>query len=419
VDRHRTVDPRQLDEMRTHMARGGETARTHDLALAPVPDGTPDEHPGGSRVRAHLAHWRSVYLAFGLSRLLVFVVGFGSELVMRATDANPADWRPFAFAETYPHYLDVAVHGYTLQNAYDYPLLPGLMAGFHAIGIPFALTAFVISNVCFLFALIGFAKIGARFVGDGAARRAALYLAFMPFAYWFSIASTESVLLALVVGSTLLALRATPAAWLGAGALAALAAMTRPPGALIGIVLLGIAIAQLRDRKLSRTGIAAALAAGAMIPAAIAAFFAYLGKHTGDTLAAIHSQDQFNRHVSAAGPAKALSSGLQNTLGGSPGQAIELVATLGAAALLVWFAATVFGNRWEIRGWTLFGIASLLLPLATGVLWQMPRFALLIPPVFWMLGHFGANRRIHYAIVALFPLALAIKVATAVIGVHG
>ena len=402
------------------MARGGETARTQDLALAPVPDRTPDAGPGGSRVRAHLAQWRSVYLAFGISRLLVLVVGFGSELVMRLTDANPANWRPFAFAETYPHYLDVATNGYTLQNAFDYPLLPGVMAAFHTIGIPYALTAMVLSNVCFLLALIGFAKIGERFVGEGAARRAAMYLAFMPFAYWFSVASTESVLLALVVGSTLLALRATPASWLGAGALAAMAAMTRPPGALLGLVLLGIAVSQLRAGTLSKKGIAAAVAAGAMIPAAIFAFFSYLDQRTGDFLAAIHAQDQFNRHVSASGPAKALASGFENTLGGSPGQAIELIATLGAAALIVWFAATATANRWEIRGWTLFGFASLLLPLATGVLWQMPRFALLIPPVFWMLGRLtGERRRLHYAILTLFPLALAVKVATAVIGVHG
>ena len=73
-----------------------------------------------------------------------------------------------------------------------------------------------------------------------------------------------------------------------------------------------------------------------------------------------------------------------------------------------------------MRGWTLFGIASLLLPLATGVMWQMPRFALLILPVFWMLGALGAQRVwLHRAILVLFPIALAVKVATAVVGVHG
>lgn len=405
------------------MAPGGETARTTTPALAPVPNepDAPDAAASGlgARIRSHVSEWRTVYIAFAISRALVLLVGFGAEIAMRVTNADPANWRPFAFAETYPHYADVASQGYTLQNAFDYPLLPGLMAAFATIGIPFAVTAFVVSNVCLLAGLLGLAAIGERFVGRASAIRGATYLAIAPFAYWFSIASTESLLLALMVGSALLALRATPAAWLGAGSLAALAAMTRPPGALVGLVLLGIAIAQLRDRRLAARGIAAAITAGAMIPAALAAFFGYLGYRLGDPLASFHAQDQFNRHVTPTGPFKAMQSGITNTLGGSPGQAIELFATLGAAALIVWFAATAAGRRWEIRGWTLLAAGSLFLPLATGVLWQMPRFALLIPPVFWMLGRLGERRWLHRTILVVFPLALAVKVATAVIGVSG
>ncbi|MCW2960334.1 MAG: hypothetical protein JWM90_721 [Thermoleophilia bacterium] len=403
------------------MAPGGHTARSHAPA---TPDGAvdvvrPEPAPTG-RIRAHYESWKPVYWAFALSRLLVFVVGFAADAAMRITGQDPATWRPFAFAETYPHYADVVTNGYTLQNAYDYPVLPGLMAAGDVVGIPLWLTAFVLANACFLVGLLGLAMLGERYVGKLASVRGATYLAIAPFAYWFSIASTESLLLALAVGSVLLALRATPGAWLGAGTLAALAALTRPPGALVGLLLLCIAISQLRARKLGVRGTFAALAAGMMIPAAIAAFFAFLKGETGDALAAIHAQDQFNRHVTLDGPIKALESGVRNTLAASPGQAIELVATIGAAALIVWFAARAAGDRWELRGWTLFGAASLLLPLATGVLWQMPRFALLIPPVFWMLGMLGTERRwLHRAVLVLFPLALAIKVATSVVGVAG
>ena len=81
---------------------------------------------------------------------------------------------------------------------------------------------------------------------------------------------------------------------------------------------------------------------------------------------------------------------------------------------------TAAGSRWELRGWTVFGAASLLLPLATGVLWQMPRFALLVPPVFWMLGALGARHAwLHRSLLVLFPVALVVKVATAVVGVEG
>lgn len=407
------------------MAHGGHTARAVDPD--PVPAGIdqprldPLPSPGSTtaRVRDHVREWRPVYLAFALSRALVLVVGFGTELAMRLADRDPSSWRPFAQAETFPHYADVALGGYTLENAYDYPLLPALMAGGDAIGLPLTLTAFVVSNVCFLLGLLGIAAIGERFVGRPAATRGAVYLAIAPFAYWFSIASTESLLLASMAGSVLLAVRATPGAWIGAGALAGLAALTRPPGALVGIVLLAIAVGQLRDRRLRVAGVAAALAAGAMIPAAIAGFFLFLREETGDALAAIHAQDQFNRELSIDGPVLALGSGIRNALGGSPGQAIELVVTAAAAAFILWFAAQAAGRRWEVRGWTLLGVASLLLPLATGVLWQMPRFVLLVPPVFWMFGALGERRWLHRAVLVLFPVALAVKVAAAVVGVEG
>jgi hypothetical protein len=397
-------------------ARTGSSAQRADLRIAPEP---PSPARSGSRLRAHLHDWKPVYVAFALSRLLVLAVGWGAELAMRAMEVDPARWRPFAYAETYPHYADVATNGYTLDNAFNHPLLPAFMAGGDAIGLPLWLTAFAVSNLAFLGGLVGLAVLGERYVGRESSIRAATYLAFAPFAYWFSVTSTEGLLLVLVTASALLALRATPAAWLGAGALAALAVLCRPPGALVGILLLCIAIGQLRAGRLRAPGVAAAIAAGAMIPAALLAFFAYLERRTGDALASLHAQEDFNRELTADGPLRALASGAQNTMSGSVGQAIELVATFGAAAMLVLFATRAAGDRWEVRGWTAFGAASLLLPLATGVLWQMPRFALLIPPVFWMLGALGARRRLHVAVLVLFPVALAVKVATAVVGVEG
>jgi hypothetical protein len=406
------------------MTPGGDTARVlpadaHPASGRPQPSGEPGRG-AATRLRAHVAEWKPVYLAVLFSRLLVFAVGFGVEFVQRARGVDPATWRPFAHAETFPHYLDVVTHGYTLANAYDYPLMPAFMAGGQAIGVPVALTAMLVSNLCFMLGLVGFAMLGERYVGREASIRGAIYLALAPFAYWFSITSTESLLLLTVVASVLLAVRGTARGWLGAGVFAALAALTRPPGALLGLLLLAIAIGQLRDRRLGGRAIAAAIAGGAMIPMAIAGFFLYLRGRTGDALAAIHAQDQFNRHVSAHGPIDAFTSAFSAAAGGSPGQAMELIATLGSAALLAWFLGAAAGRRWELRGWTAFGVASLLLPLATGVMWQMPRFALLIPPVFWMLGSLGANRTwLHRAVLIVFPVALAVKVATAVVGVHG
>ncbi|MEO6867068.1 MAG: glycosyltransferase family 39 protein [Gaiellales bacterium] len=405
------------------MAHGGNTARTPVPEPLRLDEGSgahaPEASGNAGRLRMHLHTWRPIYLAVLLSRLLVFVVGFGAEAFMRVTGADPARWRPFAFAETFPHYADVAANGYTLANAFNHPLLPALMAGGKTIGIPFWLTGMLVSNLAFVGGLVLLTMIGERYVGTEATIRAATYLALAPFGYWFSVTSTEGLMLVLMAASAWFALRATPGAWLAAGGFAALAVLTRPPGVLLGLLLLCFAIGQLRARQLRLPGIGAAVAAGMMIPAALLAFFAYMSSRTGDALASLHAQKDFNREVTLDGPLRALSSGISNALGGSVGQAIEVVATFGAAALLVLFAVNAVGDRWEVRGWVTFGVASLMMPLATGVLWQMPRFALLIPPVFWMLGALGERRWLHRALLVLFPVALVVKVAAAVVGVEG
>lgn len=366
---------------------------------------------------------RTILLAFALSRLLVLVVGFGAELVARMADIEP--FRPFAHAATYVHYADVVARGYVFDgaggafdNTTQYPLLPAILWLGQAIGIPLPVTVFVTANLCFLVALLLVARIGERYVGPQAARRGVVYLAFVPFAQFFSLASTESFMLLALAGSVLLALRATPASWLAAGGVAAICAVARPPGAFVGIVLLAIAIGQLWRGQLSRRGIAAALAAGAAIPAAVVGFFAYLGARTGDPLASVHAQSQFNREVTLDGPLRALLDGAALAVSGVPGQAIELAATIGAAGLLLWFAASAAGERAEVRGWTAFGIASLALPLASGVLYQMPRFALLVPPLFWAAGALvGARRRLHVAALVVLPMGLAATVVAEVVGV--
>src|SRR5690606_38008084 len=152
------------------------------------------------------------------------------------------------------------------------------------------LTGMLVSNLAFLGGLVLLTMLGERYVGTQATIRAATYLALAPFGYWFSVTSTEGLMLVLLAASAWFALRATPGAWLSAGGLAALAVLTRPPGVLLGLLLLCFAIGQLRTRSLRMPGIGAAIAAGVMIPAALLAFFAYLEQRTGDAFASLHAQ---------------------------------------------------------------------------------------------------------------------------------
>jgi hypothetical protein len=285
------------------------------------------------------------------------------------------------------------------------------------VGLPLDVAALLIVNFAFVVGIVGFAMLGSRYVGKDAAMRGAVYLAIFPTAHFFSLASTESLMLAGMVVATMLALRGTSGSWLAAGVAAMVCTLSRPPGMLIGIVLLFIAVGQLRAGTLRGRRIGAALAAGAAIPVAIFAFFAYLNGRTGDFLAALHAQKDYGRSMTLDGPIRAVTSALDAVRGGSFGEGFELVAAVVIAASIVAFAMKAVGNRWEVRGWTLFAAASLLMPMATGLVWQMPRFALVIPPLFWMLGVLGRRQWLHMAALILLPMALAVKVVFEVVGV--
>jgi hypothetical protein len=355
-----------------------------------------------------------VWIAFAVTRLGVMAVGFLSEYAARGRDLP---YLPFAESGTFVHYADVVAKGYTLENATQFPALPAFMWALGGLGIGPAAAALLVVNVAFLIGLLGIARLGERYVGREASIRGALYLAIFPTAYFFSIASTESLMLLGIVGSALLAIRGTALSWLAAGAIASFCVLSRPPGVFVGIVLLGIAIAQLRNGSLRGRRIVAAVAAGISIPAALGAFFLYLGERTGDALASFHAQEQFDRAMTLDGPWRAVSGAIEATRGGTYGPFFELIAVLLISVSLVIFAINAAGPRWEVRGWALFGAASLLMPLFTGLVWQMPRFALLIPPLFWVLGVVGRRRWVHIGALMLLPMALAFKVVFEVVGV--
>jgi hypothetical protein len=165
------------------------------------------------------------------------------------------------------------------------------------------------------------------------------------------------------------------------------------------------------------TTLFAALAALAAIPVALLGFFLHLRSRTGELLASVHAQEEFGRSMSLDGPYRAISNAVTSISNGALGTAIELAAAFGIAVAIVAFAAVAVGDRWEIRGWTAFAALSLLMPLATGLVWQMPRFALLIPPVFWMLGVIARRPALHLALLITLPMALTFKVVFDVVGV--
>jgi hypothetical protein len=135
-------------------------------------------------------------------------------------------------------YLQIAAFGYNAQDGTlaFMPLYPWLVRGFsYLAGGNYLLAALLVSNLASLAALLllyevavqeGLAKDGLPIVAS---------LALFPSAFFLFAAYTDSLFLALTLAAWLLARREN---WLGAGGLAALAALCRLQGTLLTVVLL-------------------------------------------------------------------------------------------------------------------------------------------------------------------------------------
>ncbi len=269
-------------------------------------------------------------------------------------------------------YLSIATHGYSSAPLTAFfPLYPLLIAGvtapFHGQGAYAA--GLLLSNLAFLGALLLLRALAAAHWGPGVASHAILYLTVFPTALYTFAPYNESLFLLFSVGCFLALHRRR---WALAGALGALAVLTRAAGILL---LIPFAYLWWQTRhvgpsypmRMDADGSGEAggrppdapttstdqprvvspetrarwldLAWALLLPAALAPYAAYCAARFGDPLAFAHAQAHWNRIL--AWPWQSLwwqLVGLAQAAPASFYQAhdlLDLAATLGFAALLV------------------------------------------------------------------------------------
>jgi hypothetical protein len=299
-------------------------------------------------------------------------------------------------------YRQIATHGYeppshdrTPKNTWAFfPLYPFLVRALGGGGDAFPLIAVLTSNLALLAALFTVAAAGRELgASDDIVERAACYMALFPTSYLFSLPMTESVYLLLSAGSFLAAARQR---WWGAGILGALASATR----VIGVCLLPALLLVPRQQRQRTTRQLSWLA---LVPLGIVGFIAYLYTRTGDALAFIHAQTLWGRGASA-------------TLGVSAQHGLMIskpwnfVALNAAVALLMIVAGTSFLMRrqWAYAAYTLLSVA---IPLSSGSLQSMARYALVdFPLYYWLAGVCRTPAR-DRALIAVFVAILGWLIA--------
>jgi hypothetical protein len=321
---------------------------------------------------------RAVLVPFLLTRALLVCVA----LAAAALFPPAAVCRDACHASTIPlldvaarwdadPYLTIARDGYRADvpsHVEYFPLYPFLMRmGGALFGSDDAYLAagLVISNLALLAALVYLARSVMLDHDAKTATKAAVYLLVFPTTVFLSVVYAESLFLLLAVAATYHARRRE---WLLAGALAALAALTRPFGA---VVALPLAIEALR-RPVAVRGLASALLA----PAAFFAWLAVLWLITGDPRALLTAQAQWGRHFSL--PLQAFADLFDPAIYGFPYLVLALTVLIGALVAISW--------RVLRPSLAAYATVVFLVAMSTGSLTAAPRYYLAVFPAFMALA---------------------------------
>jgi hypothetical protein len=301
-------------------------------------------------------------------------------------------------------YLRIAGQGYGSGRAGQlafFPLYPMMMRGVAAMTGSYVLAGIAISAVSFLLALVLVHRLTELELGVRAADATVLLLSFCPLSFFFTAIYTESLFLALSVGSVYAARRGR---WPLAYLLGALAALTRPTGVLL---VLGLAVMRLRSRGHSIRGLLGLLT----VPAALAAYVG-LQIAAGHPWAQISGSERVWQRV-AVGPVEGVLAGLAAAVRGvgrvASGGVIyhpSLAGPLSVGAesivlglvLIASCAALVACARRLPLPYTLVAAAELAVCLSSPRIGQplvsFDRYTLTIFPLWMAAGAWAAERRL-------------------------
>jgi hypothetical protein len=344
---------------------------------------------------------RDVLMTFVVTRIPIIVIAeLASAIIGQrpgqhfAVSANPllAVWGRWDAV----HYLDVARRGYYGTDMAFFPLYPLLI---RIIG-----ASILISNAAFFFGLLFFYKLVEHQYNRTVAHRAIFYVSIFPTAIYFSAVYTEALFFALTVASFYYIREHK---WLTAGILGGLAAFTRVEGVLLFVpyaieALLPSAAGSWTNLFAGRARSLRLVFGALCIPLGLVVYMTMLWVLNGDPLYFSHVQEHWNRHFS--GPwisvwhslTLMVTSKFGTTIAG---QAIELAFT----GLMIGVLAV--GFRRLRPSFTAYSGLSILVPMSTSSLMSMPRFALVLFPMFVILAIWGERPWVHNAIVA-FSLPL-------------
>ena len=352
---------------------------------------------------------RDVALTFIMTRLPLLAIAELAAMVIGqrpgvhyAASANPllAVWGRWD-AE---HYLGIARNGYSGTEPAFFPLYPLLIRIAGAFTGSQLVAGLIISNAASFLALLYLYKLIEHEYNRHVAQRATFYVSIFPTAIFFSAVYSESLFLFLTVASFYYVRERR---WLMAGVFGFLAAMTRAEGVLLAAPLFieWVIAAREGGREFFRywvDDIVKPLIGMALVPLGLVSYMAYLWVLSGDPLRFTHVQSHWGRHF--APPWASVANTVQKIAHAHAPQTIANQA-LELAFTVLMLTVLVVGLRRLRLSYIVYMSLSIVIPMCTGSLMSMPRFALVLFPMFALFGLWGSRPTFGNAYVA-FSLPL-------------
>jgi hypothetical protein len=346
--------------------------------------------------------WRTAVLVFLVLRLVLSVWMWGVRQIY--AQPLPPDPQYRQYVGTRPEsnpWLEVWQRWDTLQyqalaergygsfglSLFVPPLYPVLMRGASLLtGGNTLVSGMLVSNIFYLLGLVAFYRLVFREMKDHpAARRAVVYLASFPTAFFFLAAYTEALYLcgAVIVFEALRSER-----WLWAGVGGALASLSRLPGVLVVVPLLYVAWEDLRQGRGVRVGVWGAIGL-TLLGAAVFPLYVWLGLGLPPWTPLV--VETLRHSGSYTWPGANLLAAIRQALSGQFVMTDVIDSTFLTAFILL--AVPVWRKLPRVYG--VYYLAPLALYLtsiaASQPLIGIPRYVLVFFPVFMLLGQWGKN----------------------------
>lgn len=300
-------------------------------------------------------------------------------------------------------FIKTALNGYELNepNIHHLPLYPVLIRLLHAvIGGHVAISAMIVSNLAFILALSYVYRLVQLDDREAIARRATIYLAIFPTAFFYLIGYAESLFLLGSVGAFYYARRRV---WWGAGLLGTISALTRPQGVLI---LLPLAVEFLQQEGISPRRRWLKAGPLLLIPLGVALYALYLHVTFGLKTAFEAYAAYWHVWAGLGIPGQSLWLSVSTIVRGIHlfSNSIDLAFAIFGLAMTVWAIRALRPSYWIFIALNVLVVISK--PIEGYPLLSMPRFILPLFPMYVLLGRASdtspaINRLVVYPSMAL------------------